>query len=157
MMEFEFSLSLSLSFFSPNLVLRVLDLEPESEEDEDAIIERRRQLRKAIVSKYQSSAPATPQQEDVSPSSSPRSPASSEVIGERIEAELEEEEKRRKEIEEEGEGDKMDGITKRDPKEEVKAQEELKRKKTNLSALREAIRNGDMFSEDLFTEMQLVC
>ena len=31
---------------------RVLDIEPESE-DEDALIERRRQMRKAIVQKYQ--------------------------------------------------------------------------------------------------------
>ncbi len=135
------------------LILRVLDLEPESEEDEEAIIERRRQLRKAIVSKYQSSTPATPQQE--AGSMSPRSPASSEAIGERIEAELEEEIKRKEAEGEEG-GDAMDGITKKDPKEELRAQEELKRKKTNLSALREAIRNGDMFSEELFTEMQLV-
>ena len=39
---------------------RVLDIEPESE-DEDAVIERRRQLRKAIEQKYQS----TPQQQQV--------------------------------------------------------------------------------------------
>lgn len=130
-------------------------MEPESEEDEDAIIERRRQLRQAIVSKYQPSEPSTPMGAEPSP---PRSPASSEAIGERIEAELKEEEEERKKREEEegGEAREMDGIVKKDLKEEVKVQEEIKGRKTKLLALRESVRNGDMFSEDLFTEMQLV-
>lgn len=65
-------------------------------------------------------------------------------------AELEEE----KAKEEDGEDSRL---TKRDPKEEARVVAELKKKKTNLSALRERIRNGDMFcEEDLFTEIQLV-
>ncbi len=39
-------------------IYRVMDVEIESE-DEDTIIERRRQLRLAIVQKYQSSQPST--------------------------------------------------------------------------------------------------
>ena len=136
----------TLYIFSP----RVLDVAPESEEDEDTIIERQRQLRKAIVNKYHQSVPTTPQ----GASPAPPSEANSDVIEERIGEELQEEERL---LEKAEEGDRDEGIVKNDPKEEVNAQEELKKKKTSLSALREAIRNGDMFSEgDLFQEMQLV-
>lgn len=121
----------------------------ESEEDEDTIIERQRQKRQAIVSKYQQSMPSTPQQVE---SPAPPSDAGSDAIGERIEKELEEEAEQQRAL---GEGGEGEGLVKADPKEEVKEQEELKKKKTSLSALREAIRNGDMFTEDLFTEMQL--
>lgn len=129
---------------------RVLDVEPETDEDEDSIIERRRQLRQAIVNKYHQSAPTTP------PGSSPAPPsdADSDAAGERIEEELKEEGR----LLAEAEGDKEEGLVKNDPKEEVKIQEELKKKKTSLSALRDAIRNGDMFSEEnLFTEMVRDC
>ena len=129
-------------------------MEPESEEDEDAIIERRRQLRQAIVNKYHQSVPTSPQ-EGSSPA--PPSEANSDAARERIEAELEEEEEERQ-LEEEGEGEGgVSGLVKTDPVEEKVVRDELKKKKTSLSALRESIRNGDMFcEEDLFTEMQLV-
>ena len=42
----------------------MLDVEPESDEDEDTIIERRRQLRQAIVNKYASSPTAPPSEVD---------------------------------------------------------------------------------------------
>lgn len=124
-------------------------MEPESDEDEDTVIERRRQLRQAIVNRYHQPAPDTPQ--DASPS--PPSDADSDVIGERIEEELEEQERELEEAEG-NEDNTTSGLVKNDPKEEVKEQEELKKKKTSLSALRDSIRNGDMFSEEnLFTEM----
>lgn len=133
-----------------SVLLRVLDLEPESEEDEDAIIERRRQLRQAIVQKYHHSAPTSPRASSPAPSE-----ADSETIGERVEAELKEEGRRLEEVD--GDGEEVSRLTKKDPKEEQRAQDELRKKKTSLSALRESIRNGDMFcEEDLFTEMQLV-
>ena len=125
-------------------------MELESEEDEDAIIERRRQLRQAIVNKYQQSDTTTP----LGTSPPPPTEADAEAAGMKIEAELEEEGRRI----EDAQGDKeMSGLTKADPKEEMKAKEELKKKKTNLSALRASIRNGDMFSDDyLFNEVHLV-
>ena len=56
---------------------RVLDIEPDSE-DEDAIIERRRQLRRAIEEKYQTLKPPPPANEPASMATSPaRSEASS--------------------------------------------------------------------------------
>lgn len=121
-----------------------MDVAPESEEDEDTIIERRRQLRQAIVSKYHHSAPTSPQ-EGSSPAHNSDADSDA-VIGELLEEEEGQDG-------EEGEGE---GLVKDDPKEAVKEQEELKRKKTSLSALREAV-NGDMFTEeDLFKERQLV-
>ena len=56
---------------------RVLDIEPDSE-DEDAIIERRRQLRRAIEEKYQALKPPPRANEPASMATSPaRSEASS--------------------------------------------------------------------------------
>ena len=67
----------------------MLDVEPESDEDEDTIIERRRQLHQAIVNKYHQPGPTTPQ------ASSPTTPPSEvnleTAIRERIEEVLEEE------------------------------------------------------------------
>ena len=151
----------SLTSDSP-LLRRVLDVEPESDADEEAILERRRQLRQAIVNKYRQSAPTTPQgaagEAETSPA--PPSEADSETIGEKAAAEVQEEQKREEE-EGGGEGEEGEGgVSKKDPEEEQRAQEELKKKKTNLAALREQVRNGDrdMFSDDyLFLEMQLVC
>lgn len=130
----------------------MIDLEPESEEDEDTIIERRRQLRQAIVQKYQQSAPTTPQ---LPSSPAPPSEVDSETAENTVEAELEEEGRR---LEKEG-GEEMSELRKEeDPTEVKKREEELKQKKTDLSALRAAVRNGDMFSEEdhLFKEVQLV-
>lgn len=139
-------------FVITGFVCRVVDLEPESEEDEDAIIERRRQLRQAIVQKYQQSAPTTPQPEVTSPS--PPSEVDSETAEKTVEAELEEEERR---LEEEGGEETSELRKEEDPTEVRKREEELKKKKTDLSALRAAVRNGDMFSEEyLFPEVQLV-
>ena len=120
-------------------------MELESAEDEDAIINKRRDLRQAIMDKYKPSAPTTPL------GTSPPPPTEAEAAGMKIEAELEEEGHR---IEDAQEDKEMSGLTKAGPKEEMKAKEELK--KTNLSALRASIRNGDMFSDDfLFTEVQV--
>lgn len=131
---------------------RVVDVEPESEEDEDAIIERRRQLRQAIVQKYQHSAPTTPQAEATSPAAS--SEVDSESMEKTVEAELEEEGRR---LEEEGCEETSELRKDEDPTEIKMREEELKKKKTDLSALRAAVRNGDMFSEEyLFEEVQLV-
>lgn len=122
-------------------------MEPASEEDEDAIIERRRQLRQAIVNKYHQSAPTSPHGSNPTPPSE----ANSSDIGERLEDDLEEEE----EEGEEGEDKARSVLTKKDVKEEARAQEELKKKKTSLLALRESVRN--MFDEENhFTEKQLV-
>lgn len=150
---------MSLRELTYSLFSSILDVEPESDEDEEAILERRRQLRQAIVNKYRQSAPGTPQQPD---SPAPPSEADSEMIGEKAAAdakEEEEEEKREMEGEQEGEeGGVASGLTKKDPEEEVRAQDELKKKKTNFAALRKEIRNGeDMFSEVyVFPEIQLV-
>lgn len=139
-----------LSFFFHS---RVLDLEPESDEDEDAIIERRRQLRQAIVNKYQTSAPTTPQ---VPSSPAPASEADSEAISQEVKEQLEEEEKMLEEVGEE-EKEERSGLIKKDPEEEAKREVELRKKKTSLLALRESVRNGDMFDEgDLFEEIHLV-
>ena len=63
------------------LSARVLDIEPESE-NEDAILERRRQLRKAIEQKYQSlkSNSANPS-EPTSPAKSEASSTDSDAVG----------------------------------------------------------------------------
>ena len=134
----------------------MLDVEPESDEDEDTIIERRRQLRQAIVNKYHQPEPTTPQAS--SPTAPPSEMDSGMAIEERIEEVLEEEKKeeegRQGGVGVEGQEGSTSGFIKKDIGEEVKVQEELKKKKTSLSALRDAIRNGDMFSEEnLFTEM----
>ena len=128
-------------------------MEPESEEDEDTIIERRRQLRQAIVQKYQLQAPGTPQ--EATSSTALASETESNSAENIIEAELEEEGRR---LEEEGGEETSELRKEEDPKEMKKREEELKKTKTDLSALRAAVRNGDMFSEEdhLFTELQLV-
>ncbi len=130
---------------------RVLDLEPESEEDEDAIIKRRRELRQAIVDKYQQSLPSTPMVTSPAPPTQEETDAAEKVI----EEELKEEGRRL--VEAEGDEEKTSGLKKEDPKEDEKEQDELMKKKTNLKALRASVRNGDMFSDEyLFTEVQLV-
>ena len=121
---------------------RVLDVEPE---DEDTIIERRRQLRLAIVNKYHQPGPTTPQAS--SPTTPPSEVDSETAIEERIEEVLEEE-GRQEGVGVEGQEGSTSGLVKKDTGEEVKVQEELKKKKTSLPALRDAICNGDMFSEE---------
>ena len=60
---------------------RMLDIEPESE-DEDAIIERRRQLRQAIVQKYRNnSQPPGTEASSINPSPAPPSEADSDTVG----------------------------------------------------------------------------
>ena len=131
----------------------MLDVEPESDQDEDTIIEWRRKLHQAIVNKYHQPGPTTPQ---ASSPTAPLSEVDSETaIRERIEEVLEEEKKeeegRQEGVGVEGQEGSTSGLVKKDTGEEVKVQEELGRV---LSALRDAIRNGDMFSEEnLFTEM----
>ena len=56
------------------ILVRVLDIEPDSE-DEDAILERRRQLRRAIEEKYQTFKPPP------SPAKSEMSSADSDLVG----------------------------------------------------------------------------
>ena len=128
-----------------------MDLELEDEEDEDAIIERRRQLRQAIVDKYKPSAPTTPQQDASSPAAP--SEADSDALGDKVKEELAEEGRRLEEAETNGDVS-TPALIKDDPMEKMKAQEELKTKKTNFSALRAAIRNGDMFEEDFVTKVR---
>ena len=65
----------------------MLDIEPESE-DEDAIIERRRQLRQAIVQKYNSQTPT--EVSSINPSPSPPSEADSDAVGDEAAKDLEE-------------------------------------------------------------------
>ena len=126
-------------------------MEPESEEDEDAIIKRRRELRQAMVDKYQQSVSTTP----MATSPAPPTQEDTDAAEKGIEEELEEEGRRLEGAEKDEE--KTSGLKKEDPKEEEKVQDELKKKKTNLLALRASVRNGDMFSEEyLFTEVQLV-
>ena len=126
---------------------RVLDVEPECDEDEDTIIERRRQLCQAIVNKYHQPGPTTPQASR--PTTPPSEVDSETVIEERIEEVLEEEKKeeegRQEGVGVEGQEGSTSGLVKKDTGEEVKVQEELMKKKTSLSALRDAIRNGMLF------------
>ena len=174
-----FSPSLSLSL-SPSLSLslspsslssrRVLDVDLESEEDEDAIIERRRQLRMAIVQKYQGG----PQTEEApspvgsSPARSSTSSVESEAVGDRAAQDLEES------IQHAADKLKMEESTSSpapvkknvgssgkgewSAKETAQLEEECTKKRTDLAAVKAAIRNGDMFTEgpDIFGEKYLV-
>ena len=67
----------------------MLDIEPESE-DEDAIIERRRQLRQAIVQKYRNSSLPPTEASSVNPSPAPPSDADSDTVGDDAAKDLEE-------------------------------------------------------------------
>ena len=107
----------------------MLDVEPESDEDEDTIIERRRQLRQAIVNKYHQPGPTTPQAS--SPAAPPSEVDSETAIEERIE-----------EAGRGGSGGSGGVHLGSRQEEEVKVQEELKKKMTSQSALCDAIRNG---------------
>ena len=134
------------------LIHRVLDIEPESE-DEDAIIERRRQLRQAIVQKYQQSLPPT----EVSSraTSLARSDADSDTVGDEATKDLEKsiqlaKLKIQQKVEE---GESSVGPAKMDAGADSS---EMKQKTSNLLAVRAAVRNGDMFSEELFGEKYLV-
>ena len=145
------------------------DVEPEDvEEDEDAIIERRRQLRQAIVEKYQSSQPQT------TSSSRASSPARSEDNGEGagsdvddaaavdkavkdLEESIRREEENRKTREQLATMDSP-GIAKGIATTAVEgAGEEEKQRPSSLAAVKAALRNGDMFSEeDMFGEKHMV-
>ena len=130
---------------------RVLDVEPESE-DEDAIIERRRQLRQAIVQKY------LPTVEVSSMATTPARSESSEdsdTVGNEAAKDLEETlhqaELKMKELKEERGGSVG-------PEKQGK-EEKQEQKKSNIQAMKAAVRNGDMFSEiegDMFGEKYLV-
>ncbi len=141
-------------------IISVLDIEPESEEDEDAIIERRRQLRRAIEQKYQDSASATPQAQTLSPS--PPSEIAVESSEKSIEEELGEEEERLEqrsgEGDEEAEPGEREELSKEDPAQLKEEELELKQEKSKFSALRASLRSDktDMFSSEHFEEMQLV-
>jgi len=129
-----------------------LDIEPESEEDEDAIIERRRQLRRAIEQKYNDSASATPQMK--TPSPSPSSDVAVESVERTIKEELEEEGQRLQEKGEDGEEE----LRKEDPAQQKEEENELKEQRSKIMALRAQVRNEkkDMFSSEYFEEMHLV-
>ena len=108
------------------------------------------------MNKYHQPGPTTPQAS--SPTTPPSEVDSETAIEERIEEVLEEkeeeEEGRQEGVGLEGQEGSTSGFIKKYIGEEVKVQEELKKKKTSLSALRDTIRNGDMFSEEnLFSEM----
>ena len=130
---------------------RVLDVEPESE-DEDAIIERRRQLRQAIVQKY------LPAPEVSSMATTPARSESSEdsdTVGNEATKDLEETlhwaELKMKELKEERGGSVG-------PEKQGK-EEKQEQKRSNIQAMKAAVRNGDMFSEiegDMFGEKYLV-
>lgn len=68
---------------------RMLDIEPESE-DEDAIIERRRQLRQAIVQKYRNNSQPPTEASSINPSPAPPSEADSDIVGNDAAKDLEE-------------------------------------------------------------------
>ena len=67
----------------------MLDIEPESE-DEDAIIERRRQLRQAIVQKYRNNSQPPTEASSINPSPAPPSEADSDIVGNDAAKDLEE-------------------------------------------------------------------
>ena len=67
----------------------MLDIEPESE-DEDAIIERRRQLRQAIVQKYNNNSQTPTEVSSINPSPAPPSEADSDAVGDEAAKDLEE-------------------------------------------------------------------
>ena len=118
---------------------RVLDVEPESDEDEDTISERRRQLRQAIVNKYHQQVPTTPQAS--SPTTPPSEVGSETAIEECIEEEKKGEEGQQEGVGVEGQEGSTSGLVKKDTGEKVKVQEELKKKMTILSALHDGICN----------------
>ena len=130
-----------------------MDIEPESEEDEDAIIERRRQLRRAIEQKYQDSASATPNRQSLSPS--PPSDVAVESVERTIEEELEEEGQRLQEV-----GKEEEELRKDDPIQQKEEENELKEQRSKIMALRAQVRieneKKDMFSSEYFEEMHLV-
>ena len=136
-------------------IVRVLEMsEPESE-DEEAIIRRRRELRQAIVQKYQLSQPIT------EASSLATTPAPSEgspdidAVGDEAAKALEEliQEKMKQRVGDEG-GESVGPTKTTVPPDE---EEERERKKSNLLAVKAAVRNTDMFSEgDIFGEKYLV-
>ena len=133
---------------------RVLNLEQESE-DEETILERRRQLRQAIVQKYR--VPGTEASSlAVSPTRSRSASADSVTVGDvaaqDLELTIQEEEERLKEKGEEVEGEAV-------KKEEDGGEEEAEkaRVRSSLQAMKAAVRNGDMFTEgDMFGEKYLV-
>ena len=140
-------------FFPPS----VLDIEPESE-DEDAIVERRRQLRQAIVQKYQqllNPSSTEPPSLAVSPTPSADSDDVGNVAAKDLEESIQQAElKIKQKVAEEGEGGKGSvGPSKAEGRQ--REEEEAKQQKSNLLAVREAVRNGDMF-EDMFSEKYLV-
>ena len=102
------------------------------------------------MNKYHQPGPITPQ------ASSPTAPPSEvdsetaieECIEEVLEEEKKEEEGRQEGVGVEGQEGSTSDLVKKGTGEEVKVQEELKKKRTSLSALHDAICNGDMFSEE---------
>ena len=131
----------------------MLDIELESE-DEDTVIERRRQIRQAIMQKYNQ-----PQTEASSVASTPgRSEASkdSDTVGDEaakdLEVTLQEAEVK---IRQRKESEGRDSIG--PAKKIAPGKAELEAKKSSLLAIKAAVRNGDMFCEgDMFGEKYLV-
>ena len=129
----------------------MLDIEPESE-DEDAIIERRRQLRQAIVQKYQPLAEVSSMATSPAPS---KSSEDSDTVGDEAAKDLEETlhlaELKMKELKDEGEGSVGPA------KQLAEGADGKEQKRSNLQAMKAAVRNGDMFCEgDMFGEKYLV-
>ena len=142
------SAALHVTCYSPP---RVLDVEPESE-DEDAIIERRRQLRQAIVQKY---LPAAEVSSMATTPARSESSEDSDTVGKEATKDLEETlhwaELKMKELKEERGGSVG-------PEKQGK-EEKQEQKRSNIQAMKAAVRNGDMFSEiegDMFGEKYLV-
>lgn len=138
---------------------RVLDVEPESE-DEDALIERRRQLRQAIMQKYQHLQPPTEGSSlATSPAKSESSNADSDKVGDEAARDLEEtiHQEEIKLREKKDEGQESEETVKKDIPLSQGEEEEQEKKKLSLRAMKAAVRNGDMFSEeDMFGEKALV-
>ena len=133
--------------------------EPESE-DEEAIIRRRRELRQAIVQKYQVPQPMTETSSLATTPAPSEGSADSDVVGDEATKALEEmiqeaEMKRKQRMGDEGE--ESVGPAKTAVRPDEKETEEREKKKSSLLAVRAAVRSNDMFSEgDMFGEKYLV-
>jgi hypothetical protein len=133
---------------------RVLDIEPDSE-DEDAILERRRQLRRAIEEKYQALNPAaaSPAKSEASADSDLVGIQAAEDLKESLEqAEQEMRQKKKSSVTENGASDSPGPA-----KEEGQRGSKVASQRSSLLAMKKAI-NGDMFTEEknMFEEKYLV-
>ena len=131
-----------------------MDIEPESE-DEDTIIERRRQLRQAIVQKYQQQPQPVTEVSSLATTPAPSEASAggdSDAVGDEAVRELEETlHEAELKMKEEKEGSGSVGPAKMEATAAGKS--DLEEKKSSLLAMKAAVRNADMFSEeDMFGE-----